>query len=147
MMQQYLRWSCGFNCGIVMPTLKWFILLSWWHNHQKIALELKIANPSEVTTHFKVSTSNYLPPDRTFFKVLKYSTYITRLEKITKQHKTYLYVTRTIKLRFSWWSACGQTPQRFSPSLELGRRSNPKLNTSCHFVPGFYWGIYGEFFN
>ena len=23
MMQQYLRWSCGFNYGIVMPTLKW----------------------------------------------------------------------------------------------------------------------------
>ena len=24
-MQQYLRWSCGFSYGIVMPTLKWFM--------------------------------------------------------------------------------------------------------------------------
>ena len=104
-----LKWRCHNDATIPKVEL-WFQL---WHcyadfevvytlnNHQKIALELKIANPSEVTTHFKVSTSDYLPPDRTFFKVLKYSTYITRLEKITKQHKTYLYVTRTIKLRFS----------------------------------------------
>ena len=148
MMQQYLRWSCGSNYGIVMPTLKWFILLSWWHSHQKIAMELKIANPSEVTIPFTVNTSDYLLSDSMFLKVLKYSTYITRLEKITKQHKTYLYVMHMIKLRFSWWSACGhgQTPQRFSSSLELGWRSNPKLNVSCYFVPGFYWGIYGDYF-
>ena len=107
-----LKWRCRNDATIpkvelwfqlwhCWPTLKWFILLSWWHSHQKIVLELKIANPSEVTTHFKVSTSDYLPPNSTFFKVLKYSTYIAWLEKITKQHKTYLYVTRTIKLRFS----------------------------------------------
>ena len=34
----------------------------------EIALELKIANQSEVTTHFKVSTSDYLPPDTTFLQ-------------------------------------------------------------------------------
>ena len=47
--------------------------------------------------HFKVSTNDYLPPDSTFLKVLKYT--LQGLKKITKQHKTYLYVTRTIKLR------------------------------------------------
>ena len=57
--------------------------------NQKIALELKIANPSEVTMHFIVSISDYLPSYSTFFKVIKYSAYTTRLEKITKQHKTY----------------------------------------------------------
>ena len=36
--------------------------------NQKIALELKITNPSEMTTHFKVSTIDYLPPDSTFLK-------------------------------------------------------------------------------
>ena len=110
-----LKWRCHNDATIPKVEL-WFQL---WHcfyadfevvcifelmtqpSENMIALELKIANQNEVTTHFKVSTSDYLPPDSTFFLVLKYSTYITRLEKITKQHKTYLYVTRTIKLRFS----------------------------------------------
>ena len=32
---------------------------------------LKIANPSEVTMPFKVSTNDYLPPNSTFFKSFK----------------------------------------------------------------------------
>jgi len=38
---------------------------------QKIAVELKTANQKQITTHFKVTISNYLPADSTFFKVLK----------------------------------------------------------------------------
>ena len=107
-----LTWRCHNDAAIPKVEL-WFQLQHCYADFEvvcifelltqpsEIALELKIANQSEVTTYFKVSTSDYLPPDTTFFTVLKYSTYITRLEKITKQHKTYLYVTRTTTLRFS----------------------------------------------
>ena len=92
-----LKWRCH-NDATILKVELWFQL--WYcyvdfevvytfeliHSHQKIALELKIANPSEVTTHFKVSTSDYCPPNSTFLKVLKYSTYIAWLEKVTKQH-------------------------------------------------------------
>ena len=70
-MQQYLRWSCGFNYSIVMLTLKWFVFLRLMTQPSEIALELKIANPSKVTTYFKVSNSDYLPPDTTFFLSFK----------------------------------------------------------------------------
>ena len=103
-----LKCSCH-NDAIIPKVELWFQL---WHCYADFEVvytfelmtqpsEKKIANPSEVTTHYKVSTSDYLPPNSMFFKVLKYSTYVTRLEKITKQHKTYFYVTRTINLRFS----------------------------------------------
>jgi len=65
-------------------------------------MELKIANQRQVTVHSKVIISNYLPLESTFFTVLKYFTYITRLEKITKQHKAHLCVVHMMKLRFLW---------------------------------------------
>ena len=44
-------------------------------------------NLSEVITFFKVSTSDYLPLNSIFSKTLKYSTYITRLEKLQNNTK------------------------------------------------------------
>ena len=101
-----LQWRCH-NDATILKVELWFQL---WHCYADFEVvyifELMTqpsenysgaANPSEITTHFKVSTSrstsDYLPPDSTFLKV----TYIAWLEKITKQHKTYLYVTRTIR--------------------------------------------------
>ena len=85
------------SCGSIMALLCWPIEVVYTLNGliqpSEIAVVLKIFNQRQATTLFKETISNYLPPDSTFFGVLKYSTYITRLEKITKQHKTHLYVT------------------------------------------------------
>ena len=49
MMQQYLRWSCGFNYGIVMSTLKCFILLSNAHDKTKIFMMISVwTNPTAI---------------------------------------------------------------------------------------------------
>jgi len=110
------------------------------YSHQKIAMELKIANQRQVTMHFKVATSNYLLHDSRFFKVSKYSTRTTSLEKTTKQCKTHLHVPHT---RFPWSSACEQTPQWLLASWKLGWWNNHKLNTTwvVTFLPVFYWKV------
>ena len=60
MMQQYLRWSCSFNYGIVMPTLKWFLLLM---------VEL-ITQPSEnCCVAEKVANSSKVTPVNTVFRL------------------------------------------------------------------------------
>ena len=100
-----------------------------------------------MTMPCKVSTSDYLLPDSTFFTVLKYPTYITRLKKITKQHKTYLYFISAhdktkIFIMISMWT---NPIVIFSTIGAWMMEQSYKLNMSCYFVPGFYWGIYGEF--
>ena len=37
-------------------------------SHLKIAVELKITNQRQLTMHFEVTISNYLPPNSTFLK-------------------------------------------------------------------------------
>ena len=97
-MQQCLRWNnCGFNYGIVMQTLKWFILVTQPSENNCVA-----ENCSSNYT-FKVSTSEYMYC--TFhltvcFLKFQYIVHILQGLKITKQHKTHLDVTRTIRLTF-----------------------------------------------
>jgi len=64
-------------------------------------MQLKIANLIQITVHFNVTTNNYFPHSSEVFKVSKYSTYITRLEKTTEQHKSHLHVMHMIKLKIS----------------------------------------------
>ena len=54
MMQQYLRWSCGLNYGIVMPTLKWFTLLRSYFtrvNDFQLQSNFLMAVSSALSTH------------------------------------------------------------------------------------------------
>ena len=105
-----LRWSCGFNYSIIMWTFKWFILSSWLIQPSDNCCGAEIANQRQVTTHFRVTISNYLPLDS---KVLKYFTCINYVYKAWKDYKTTqnsLICSAHDKLRFLWWSACRQTP-------------------------------------
>ena len=62
-MQQYLvRWSCGFihnNCYVDFEVVYTFESVTQPSEH------FCIANLHKATTHYKVSTSEYLPPDCT----------------------------------------------------------------------------------
>jgi len=86
-------------------------------------IDTAIRNRCGAKNHYP-KTSDYTPSVTTFHTTVGFSKFLakyilrilsTRLEKITKQHKTHLHVTHTIKLRFPRSLAYGQTSQQFSP--------------------------------
>ena len=82
-----LKWRC--HNDATMPKVElWFQLWHCYADFEVVHTFELVTQPSEnccvaenhnVTTHFKVNTREYLPYDSIFFKVSKYSSYITRL--------------------------------------------------------------------